>query len=109
MDEAPVRLFVRGAEVYRDEPEWPLPARDVRAVLSAQGAVRQRDLAERRRTIARQPPDGRDATSYSYPDWEWRNGVAATGLDGRPDPVRRVLTFTSAPLDADLESPGRSC
>ncbi len=28
------------------------------------------------------------------------------GPDGRPDPVRRVLTFTSAPLAADLEVTG---
>ena len=42
---------------------------------------------------------------YSYPDWEWRNGVVAF-VDGRPDPVRRVLTFTSAPLEADLEVTG---
>ena len=38
------------------------------------------------------------STSYTYPDWEWVNGVAVIGPDGRVDPVRRVLTFTSAPL-----------
>jgi putative CocE/NonD family hydrolase len=32
--------------------------------------------------------------------------VVANGPDGRPDPVRRVLTFTSAPLAADLEVTG---
>ena len=34
------------------------------------------------------------------------NGVVANGPDGRPDPVRRVLTFTSAPLTADIEVTG---
>ena len=51
------------------------------------------------------PAADEGATSYSYPDWEWRNGVVAF-VDGRPDPVRRVLTFTSAPLDADIEVTG---
>ena len=40
----------------------------------------------------------RAATSYTYPDWEWVNGVVVTGPDGRPDSARRVLTFTTAPL-----------
>jgi len=30
----------------------------------------------------------------------------ANGPDGRPDPVRRVLTFTSAPLASDVEVTG---
>ena len=49
------------------------------------------------------PAANEAATSYTYPDWEWVNGVAVIGPDGRVDPVRRVLTFTSAPLEADLE------
>jgi len=52
------------------------------------------------------PATDEAATSYSYPDWQWANGVVTTGPDGRPDPVRRVLTFTSAPLPADLEVTG---
>jgi putative CocE/NonD family hydrolase len=46
------------------------------------------------------------ATSYSYPDWEWRQGIVAMDPDGRPDPIRRVLTFTSPPLAEDLEVTG---
>jgi putative CocE/NonD family hydrolase len=34
------------------------------------------------------------------------NGVVVTGPDGRPDAVRRVLTFTSAPLATDIEITG---
>ena len=59
-------------------------ARDLCAVLSAQGPVRQRHLAERRRAVdreARRPDEA--ATSYTYPDWEWVNGVAIIGPDGR--------------------------
>ena len=79
---------------------------DLRAVLSAQGAVRQRHLDERRRAVGREAAGERGSTSYTYPDWEWVNGVAIIGPDGRVDPVRRVLTFTSAPLENDLEVTG---
>ena len=43
---------------------------------------------------------GGGSTSYSYPDPEWALGIATAG-PGLPDPVRRILTFTSEPLDAD--------
>jgi len=52
------------------------------------------------------PNAGEPSTSYTYPDWEWVNGVAIIGPDGRVDPVRRVLTFTSAPLERDLDVTG---
>ena len=52
---------------------------------------------------ADKPPANEASTSYTYPDWEWVNGVAIIGPDGRVDPVRRVLTFTSAPLETDLD------
>jgi putative CocE/NonD family hydrolase len=52
------------------------------------------------------PPAGEKATSYTYPDWEWVNGVAIIGPDGRIDPPRRVLTFTTAPLEKDLDVTG---
>ena len=50
--------------------------------------------------------EDRDATTYDYPDPGWRMGVVGFGPDGRPDPARRVLTFTSAPLDKPLEVTG---
>ena len=75
-------------------------------LFSAQGPFRQRDLAQRRRAVDRAAGGGRGATAYAYPDWEWTNGVVAFGPDGRPDPVRRVLTFTSAPLADDMEVTG---
>ena len=55
---------------------------------------------------ADKPAADEPATSYTYPDWEWVNGVVVTGPDGRPDPTKRVLTFTTAPLEADLEVTG---
>ena len=60
-------------------------------------------MAHYRRTS---PAANEQATSYTYPDWEWVNGVVVTGPDGRPDFTKRVLTFTTAPLERDLEVTG---
>jgi hypothetical protein len=49
------------------------------------------------------PATDEGATHYTYPNAEWTSGVVGNGPDGRPDPVRRVLTFTSAPLEEDME------
>jgi hypothetical protein len=57
-------------------------------------------------TLSRQPPSGADKTSYSYPDPGWMLGGVGFGPNSQPDPARRVLTFSTAPLDADLEIAG---
>jgi hypothetical protein len=106
MDAEPVRVFVRGANVWRAEEEWP-PKRATRVVYHLRkgpsGSVTS--LNDGGLSIAK-ATSAEPATSYAYPDWEWVNGVAVIGPDGRVDPVRRVLTFTSAPLEADLEVTG---
>ena len=54
-------------------------------------------------------PQGPNATGYRYPHPGWVAGVVGFGPLGPAggfDPVRRVLTFTSAPLDKDMEITG---
>jgi uncharacterized protein len=106
MHGAPVRLFIRGADVWREEPEWPLErAKYVSYYLRKGPSGSLTSLNDG--GLSTQPPAADEpSTSYSYPDWEWMNGVVVTGPDGRPDAVRRVLTFTSAPLAADTEVTG---
>ena len=58
MEAEPVRLYVRGANVWRAEEQWPPKAR-VCAVLPAQGTVGQRHLDERRRAVGGQAAGGR--------------------------------------------------
>jgi len=103
---APVRIFVRGANVWRDEAEWPLKRATYMPYYlrkGPSGSVTSLNDGG----LSPEPPAADEAgTSYSYPDWQWISGVVANGPDGRPDPVRRVLTFTSAPLDADIEVTG---
>lgn len=103
MDGAPARLYVRGANVWREEDEWPLPrAVSVPYYLRKGPSGSLTSLNDG--GLGPSPPGADEGgTSYTYPDWQWVNGVVASGPDGRPDPVRRVLTFTSAPLADDLE------
>jgi uncharacterized protein len=106
MDGAPVKLYVRGANLWREEPEWPLPrARHVPYYLSGAASGGVTSLNDGSLTTQKPSANG-GATSYTYPDWEWVQGVVALDPQGRPDPVRRVLTFTSAPMEKDTEITG---
>jgi predicted acyl esterase len=105
MEAEPVRLFVRGANVWRAEEQWPPKATTTPYYLrkGPSGSVTSMNDGG---LSADKPPANEASTSYTYPDWEWVNGVAIIGPDGRVDAVRRVLTFTSAPLDQDLDVTG---
>jgi putative CocE/NonD family hydrolase len=107
MDTAPVRLYVRGANVWRAEEDWP-PKRATHVAYYLRKGPSNTVTSLNDGGLSTDPPPQavEAATSYTYPDWEWVNGVVVTGADGRPDPVRRVLTFTSDPLAADVEVTG---
>jgi putative CocE/NonD family hydrolase len=106
MDGAAARIFVRGTNVWREEEDWP-PARAQYVPWylrkGPSGSVTSLNDGGLSPDV---PTTDEGGTSYTYPDWKWTNGVVAMGPDGRPDPVRCVLTFTSAPLDADMEVTG---
>jgi uncharacterized protein len=57
-------------------------------------------------SLARERQTGEEQTTYRYPDPGWMLGVVGFGPNNAPDPVRRVLTFTTAPLPHDLEIAG---
>jgi putative CocE/NonD family hydrolase len=109
MEAEPVRVFVRGTNLWRAEEQWPPKATTVPYYLrkGPSGSVTSINDGG---LSAEKPPAGEAkeaaSTSYTYPDWEWVNGVAIIGPDGRVDPVRRVLTFTTAPLENDLHVTG---
>jgi uncharacterized protein len=106
LGEAPVRLFVMGANVWRDEQEWPLRrAVETPFYLRASGG------------LSMQAPDADAPDSYAY---DPRNPVPTHGgallispefalgpVDQRAIEARQdVLTFTSEPLAEDLEVTG---
>lgn len=104
-DRAPVKLYVRGDDAFREEAEWPLKrAKSVRYYLRKGPSKSVTSLNDGALTLA--PPGRSDEnTSYAYPDSKWKLGVAAIGPYG-PDPIARVLTFATPPLEDDVEVTG---
>jgi putative CocE/NonD family hydrolase len=104
--EAPIRLFVMGANVWRDEHEWPL-ARAVATpfYLRSGGRLSTEAPADEAPDCYRYDPHDPVPTHGGAlllaP--EFRTGpVDQTAIEARPD----VLTFTTAPLDRDTEVTG---
>jgi uncharacterized protein len=100
-----VEYFVRGADTVRTAETWP-PAgvRYVTWHLSGQKSGSVTSLNDG--SLSRQGAQGESKVSYSYPNPGWMMGVVGFGPNNLPDPARRVLTFTTAPLENDLEIAG---
>jgi predicted acyl esterase len=102
-----VEYAVRGAGVMRQSETWP--PQGVRYTawhLTAEQSESVTSLNDGGLTIA--PPSGQAVTTYNYPVPGWVAGVVGFGPNGPPafDPARRVLTFTTTPLEHDLEIAG---
>jgi hypothetical protein len=96
-----VRYFVRGANEMRSAANWPpqgFTNEDFYLAEGPSGSVTSLNDG----ALGTGLPQGDGKTSYQYPNEGWRLGVVGFDKSGRPDPVRRVLTFTSAPLPEDL-------
>jgi putative CocE/NonD family hydrolase len=100
-----VEYFVRGADAVRNAESWP-PAgvRHVAWNLNAQKSGSVTSLNDG--SLTRDAVGGEGKTSYTYPNPGWMFGVVGLGPNNAPDPARRVLTFTTAPLAQDLEIAG---
>ena len=100
-----VEYFVRGADAVRTAETWPPPGlRYVTWHLSAEKSGSVTSLNDG--TLSRAAASGEEKTSYSYPNPGWMLGVVGFGPNNQPDPARRVLTFTTAPLEQDVEIAG---
>ena len=101
----PVEWGVRNAGQRRTATSWPPPDAVKRTLFLAAGPTGS-VTSLNDGALAEAPAAGDSAsTAYTYPDPDWAIGIATAG-PGAPDPVRRVLTFTSAPLAEDLELAG---
>lgn len=101
---APIRLFIMGENVWRDEQEWPLARTDYRSVyLHADGS------------LSDEAPTGSDTLTYTYDPADpvptlggnimeptLRGPYDQSPLDDRED----VLRFVSAPFEAPTEITG---
>ncbi|EPX58626.1 X-Pro dipeptidyl-peptidase-like protein [Cystobacter fuscus DSM 2262] len=98
--EAPVRVFVMGANTWRDFSEWPPP-----------GARPQRWHLQAGRGLSPATPEASEPDRYRYDPADPTPTVGGAlltreagprdnhELESRPD----ILTYTSTPLDKDLE------
>jgi len=103
-----VQYDVRGGGGTRSAESWPPPGiRYTRWFLNGAQSGSVTSLNDG--GLAPQPANGAASTSYDYPNPGWVAGVAGFGPGGPAggfDPVRRVLTFTSATLEKDMEITG---
>ncbi|MCW2976608.1 MAG: CocE/NonD family hydrolase [Actinomycetia bacterium] len=116
--DAPVRLFVMGADYWRDEPDWPLPDTDYTEYFLHSGGKANGAAGDG--TLSTRPPRDEPADTYDY---DPRTPVPTVGgttflpglhvaanagpRDQHPAESRSdVLCFTSAPLDAAVEATG---
>ena len=100
-----VEYAVRGTTTMRSADTWP-PAGLRYERWQLNGAASGSVTSLNDGGLALKPASGPASTTYKYPDPGWVAGVVGfgpTGPAGGFDPVRRVLTFTTAPLEADLE------
>jgi putative CocE/NonD family hydrolase len=100
-----VEYAVRGANVMRSAETWPPSGiKYTRWFLNASPSGSVTSLNDG--GLSPQAAAGVPSTSYKYPNPGWVAGVVGFGPSGPAggfDPVRRVLTFTTAPVDRDLE------
>ena len=95
----PVRVFVTGAEEWRDLPGWPPATREQRWHLQPGGV------------LAAEPPAPGEPDRYAYdPTDPTPNLAGPVGMQGKArvdnrvlEARRDVLTYTSVPLPGDLE------
>ena len=103
-----VEYAVRGANVMRSAQSWPPPEVQYRTwYLQQRPSGSVSSLNDGGLATAHGAEGG--ATSYDYPNPGWVSGVVGFGPVGPAggfDPVRRVLTFTTPPLEAPLEIAG---
>lgn len=103
-DEPNVRYFVGGAEEFKTSPTWP-PANIEYKPYFLRKAASGSMTSLNDGSLDTTGPDG-GSTVFEYPNSGWRVGVVGFGPDGRPDPSRRILTFSTPPLEQDVEISG---
>jgi uncharacterized protein len=94
-----VEYFVTGANTKRAADTWP-PAGTTNQVLNLQAGPSGTLTSLNDGRLGMAPAGGVEATSFGYPDQQWAIGPVALTPAG-PDPIRRVVTFVSPPLEQD--------
>jgi putative CocE/NonD family hydrolase len=104
LDTAPVSVHVSGVDEHQEFEEWPpAAARDRSFYLAAGTSSPVRSLNDGALVPV---ASATGSTSYSYPDPGWHLGTATVTSLGVPNPVARILTFSTPPLPEDVTSIG---
>jgi putative CocE/NonD family hydrolase len=106
--EPPVRLFVMGDNVWRQENEWPLARAESRSLYLRGGGSAATAAGDGR--LSSEPPAAEPADTYVFdpddPVWDERfeesGALEQAAFEARDD----VLVYTGAPLENDLEVTG---
>lgn len=107
MDEPRVRYQARPDGAWHTLDDWP--PRDVvyTPLYLAPGRAGAVASLNDGRLAWETPPEGAEPTSYSYPHPEWGGwpgpGTAVPRPDGTLDGLARIATFSTPPLDRDVE------
>jgi uncharacterized protein len=96
----PVQFFIQNIGTFAQADVWPPPPTEIRKLYLS--SARSNSVASLNDgALLDEAPTEAETASLSYPHPGWRFGVVGLGDDLAPDPVRRVITFTSAPLERD--------
>ena len=106
LKEPPVRYFVGGADEFKASDAWPPAGIRYQPFYLAAGPSGSMSSLNDGSLSTDAPATPGGSTVFDYPNEGWRVGVVGFGPDGRPDPSRRILTFTSPVLAEDLEIAG---
>ncbi|MCJ7565822.1 MAG: CocE/NonD family hydrolase [Candidatus Aminicenantes bacterium] len=110
--EAPVRVFVMGANTWRDEPDWPLPATQWTKYYFHSGGKANSLSGDGVLSVA--PPRNEPQDKYDYDPADPTPFImpVSSGQIGGPDDYRSVgerkdvLVYSTPPLEQDLEITG---
>jgi len=97
-----VRLHVGGRNEWREEDAWPLKHTKYTSFYLNRRQSKSLTSVNDGSLTTDAPRVNGGSTSYDYPNPGWKLGTVGFGPQG-PDPVRGVLTFTTAPLEEDVE------
>jgi hypothetical protein len=110
MDEPAVTYVVQQGGGVRTGLTWPPTDVEYRPLYLRRGPAKAAPSLNDGALSWEPPTTFEPPTSIRYPDPEWVGwpglGVGVFGKRGLPNPVRKVLTFTTPPLKEDLEVTG---
>ena len=110
MDEPPVRYWMQTEGRYREADAWPPSGLHHRRLYLRAGTLPPVHSLNDGLLSFDAPQGEAPPSEVSVPDPAWTGpeglGTAVLSKSGVPDRIRRILTFTSAPLDERLDVTG---